>query len=207
MKILKIRTKFTAVIHCQDSCHYHANTRSNSQSEGKGFLATTILLLLCFYSNIGKACIFEMLYNFIHALAVNVDRVSPGPFFSGLQSSLALFSHWNFRYWVKWDSLVAKGFMLVTEAERSREDGENTKWVKIRKLCQQGSRALFVPLVFQVSSVKSLSCSSHSFSLQIRSLAEFLILTCSFIWFCGQWIIYAKSHVGRRFICRKQKPL
>ena len=31
-----------------------------------------------------KVCIFEMLNNLTHALAVNVDRVSPGPFFSGL---------------------------------------------------------------------------------------------------------------------------
>ena len=32
----------------------------------------------------GKACVFELLYNLKHALADNVDRVSPGPFFSGL---------------------------------------------------------------------------------------------------------------------------
>ena len=54
-----------------------------------------------------------------------MDRVSPGPFFSGLQSSLALFSHWNFRYWVKWDSLILKGFTLeVSSLSLKRREAE-----------------------------------------------------------------------------------
>ena len=46
--------------------------RSNSRSEGKGFLATTILFPLVLKHR--KSV--RMLYNLTHALAVNVDRVN-----------------------------------------------------------------------------------------------------------------------------------
>ena len=57
-------------------CEYRISSKENL------FLATTILSpFQC--QNIEKAYILEIFYNLPHALAVNVDPISPGAFFSG----------------------------------------------------------------------------------------------------------------------------
>ena len=56
-----------------------------------------------------------MLYNLKDALIINVDRVSPGPFLSDTELSGI---RERFHIW---------SLELVTEAERSREDGETRR--------------------------------------------------------------------------------